>query len=359
MTNGTLTANIDEAFGNGYTTGSFSTNIGLAKDGSITSGSSGNILCEKSLLADKFACMSASNLDNALTVNASTTLTIWQQTPQKCIEYCRGLGFDNNTLELNLFAIVYKTKCVCGTGPLDTSYKEQLIMCEQNNHKAFQGVADESTVAIYNAGYGWKDYGEYLAPDTCWIYTHQLGYTIDDDIKYLNLQMEPGKPILQSVDCTYSSPFCEKPLLFKKSNSPTFSGETSLKNGDRIPNKQSWYSNHAYIDTAVSRYTWSSSYNTHICGSSSKCLTYSCSSSSGCKLEEPHGFTITFNSPKLITGVWWSANKKSTSIGYITYIGKVKFTMTGKSYAGAYLGNFVRDYDSGQKETGATIARLL
>ena len=48
MTNGTLTANIDEAFGNGYTTGSFSTNIGLAKDGSITSGSSGNILCEKS-----------------------------------------------------------------------------------------------------------------------------------------------------------------------------------------------------------------------------------------------------------------------------------------------------------------------
>ena len=320
MTNGTFTANIDEEFGNGYTTGSFSTSIGLTINGVMASGWNGNILCEKSLLADKFACMSASNLANALTVNTSTTLTIWQQTPQKCIEYCRGLGFDNNTLELNLFAIVYNTKCTCGTGPLDTSYEEQLIMCEKNNHKAFQGVADESTVAIYNAGYGWKDYGEHLAPDTCWIYTHQLGYTIDDDIRYLNLQMEPGKPILQSVDCTYSSPFCEKPLLTKKSNSPTFTG-TSLENGDRIPNKQSWYSNYATIDS--------------------------------------NGFTIKFDSAKLITGVWWSANKISDSIGYISSIGKVKFTVSGKSYAGDYLGNFVRDYDSGQKETGATIARLL
>ena len=351
MTNGSFRANVDESFSNGYNTGSYRSKISLGTDGSISSGGTGNILCEKSLLADKFSCMSASNLANALTVNDSTTLSIWQQSPQKCIEYCRGLGFDNNTLETDLFAIVYKTKCTCGIGPLDTSYKEQVIMCEKNGHRAFEGQTDESTVAIYNAGYGWKDYGEHLAPDTCWTYTHQLGYTIDDGIKYLNLQMEPRKPVLQSVDCTYSSPFCEKPLLTKKSNKPTFSCKqpNELKYADRAFYKQNfhWDGRYAYIDTADCN------------GYGKYCATYQGSASAGYSLNWGHGFSITFDSPRLITGVWWSANMKSYPRGYITKIDLVSFSMTGKSYAGPYLGNFVRQYDSGQIDTGVVIARLL
>ena len=355
MTNGTFQGSADTAFTNGYSINVFQDCISLTKDGGISKCSEANIFCEKNLIDDAFACMTASNLDSALTVNQSTSLTIWNQTPQKCIEYCRGLGAADYT-KANLYAIVYASKCVCGTGTLDTSKEEKLTLCSRNDEKSFQGASDDSTVAIFNAGYGIRDYGEHVAPDTCWVYSHQLMYGVEDGITRLNLHFEPGRTILLNVDCSYSSPFCEKPLLRKKTNVPVFSGSI-LKYPERAPYKQSYSYYFAYIDTYKSGY-YHSTYGTNICGHSSKCYTYYCNNCQELQVHNDKGFTIKFNQPQLITGVWWSASYQTNRYGWITRIGRVTFKMNGNSYSGNYLGNYVRTYDGGADDIGSTIARL-
>ena len=128
MTNGTFKGNTDFAFSSGYVTSQQTAIIGLNKAGQIYKTSEAHILCEKNLIDDHFACLSVTNLENALTVNQSTSLTIWNPTPQKCIEYCRGLGdTDNDNTEDNLFAIFYTSKCLCGTGPLGELYRVFLL----------------------------------------------------------------------------------------------------------------------------------------------------------------------------------------------------------------------------------------
>ena len=143
MTSGTFPKSPnDVGFGSAYNTGYYSSYcMALTETGDYSQCSNTNVLCEKSLLDKTFGCVAASNLANALTsVNTSTEITIWRQSPQKCIEYCRGLGNTNTVdLEHNLFAIVYQLKCVCGTGPLDPTQRESLSKCSRNDHKAFQG----------------------------------------------------------------------------------------------------------------------------------------------------------------------------------------------------------------------------
>ena len=143
MTNGTFPKDPDDVgFGNAYTTGAhFSNCMALKANGDYYKCSKTNVLCEKSLLNNSFGCVAASNLEQALTsVDTSTEITIWRQTPQKCIEYCRGLENTNTVdVENNLFAIVYQLKCVCGTGPMDSSHSESLSKCSRNDDKAFQG----------------------------------------------------------------------------------------------------------------------------------------------------------------------------------------------------------------------------
>ena len=143
MTNGKFPKSPDDVgFGNAYNTGaSFSHCMALKETGDYYKCSNTNVLCEKSLLNNASACVAASNLEQALTsVNASTEITIWRQSPQKCIEYCRGLGNTNTVdMEDNLFAIVYKLKCVCGTGPMDPTHRESLSKCSRNGYKAFEG----------------------------------------------------------------------------------------------------------------------------------------------------------------------------------------------------------------------------
>ena len=318
-------------------------------------------MCEKTLIDDKLTCMSESNIASALTVNDSTTLEIWNQSPQKCIEYCRGLG-DEYDDEADLFAIVYNAKCTCGKGPLDTSNKAPLSHCPRyTDNRAFTGSTDDTLVTIYNANYTIKDDGEHVAPDSCWAYNHQLMFTIDDDIKKLNLQLEPGRPVVPSVDCTYSSPFCDKPLVTKKTNAPVFEG-ILLKNPDRAKWKQDYSSNYAYFDNAVTP-------RRHDIGDCQKPYHhYDCYSgyinsnkaTNGFLLLT--GFKITFDKEVLITGLYWTTPYRydhgDNRYAYITTIDEISFVMGGKAYAGDFLGNALRSYDGGSKEFGHEILRL-
>ena len=168
-------------------------------------------------------------------------------------------------------------------------------------------------------------------------------YTIDDGLKWLNLQIEPEKPVLSSVDCTYSSPFCEKPLLTKKKNPPVISeignqNMVLLQQADRAENKQQYSQQFAYFDTKH----W---------------LRHE---SAGSKALEPSvGFSIKFNEPVLITGVWWSASISSSEYGYLFKIKNVEFEMNGNTYEGNYLNNYERTYDAGRYDIGKEIVRLI
>ena len=201
---------------------------------------------------------------------------------------------------------------------------------------------------------------EHLAPDTCWIYSHQLAYAKDDGIKKLNLQFDSSKSVLQGVDCSYSSPFCEKPLLSQQSNAPTFSGSI-LSNSQYIPYKQGWGHYFAYLQTYSSKPYYHSTEQNWWCyfqWKSNKCRMSSWMGTYGLQLSTNYGFTITFAKDVLITGVWWSAHKKDNDHGYISFIGRVAFKVNGVSFGGSYLGAHERtEGDNG--DTGAKIIRLI
>ena len=164
-------------------------------------------------------------------------------------------------------------------------------------------------------------------------------YTIDDGLKWLNLQMDPEMPVLSSVDCTYSSPFCEKPLLTKKENPPVFSEVGNLNILDlkqRAGRKQQFGSNYAIFNV---NHHWQQS--------------------GGNKRLYWHiGFSIKFDKPVLITGIWWSASIM-THIGYIVKIENVEFKMNGNIYKGKYLNDYVRTFDHGKDDIGQEIVRLI
>ena len=166
-------------------------------------------------------------------------------------------------------------------------------------------------------------------------------YTIDDGLKWLNLQMEPGKPVLSSVDCTYSSPFCEKPLLTKKENPPTISevGNMDILHREySAENKQQFSQQFAYFDVNYYR-SWAANENSWA-------------------LSSHIGFSIKFNEPVLITGVWWSASISSSYYGYLFMIKNVEFEMNGNTYEGNYLNDYERTYDAGRNDIGKEIVRL-
>ena len=168
-------------------------------------------------------------------------------------------------------------------------------------------------------------------------------YTIDDGLKLLNLQLDPEMPVLSSVDCTYSSPFCEKPLLTKKENPPVFSevgNEDILQFEERAGRKQQFGQNHAIFH--VKHYHWKHS-------EGNKAFRH---------WANDVGFSIKFDKPVLITGIWWSASIK-TNIGYIVKIENVEFKMNGNIYKGKYLNDYVRTFDHGKDDIGQEIVRLI
>ena len=167
-------------------------------------------------------------------------------------------------------------------------------------------------------------------------------YTIDDGLKWLNLQIEPEQPVLSSVDCTYSSPFCEKPLLTKKENAPVFSevgNQNILHQAGRAKNKQQFHQKYAYFDTDSKSY-WAAFENSRA-------------------LWPQIGFSIKFDKPVLITGVWWSASFSNNDYGYLFKIRNVEFEMNGKKYEGDFLNeDHERKYDAGKDDIGKKIVRL-
>ena len=70
------------------------------------------------------------------------------------------------------------------------------------------------------------------------------------------------------------------------------------------------------------------------------------------------GFSIKFNEPVLITGVWWSASISSSEYGYLFKIKNVEFEMNGNTYEGNYLNDYERTYDAGRDDIGKEIVRL-
>ena len=153
MTNGSFHGIQDQWFTDAYHPYYHASCTGLNSDGAIFKCGEVHVMCEKNTLADNIACVSGTNLDSAISVNASTKLAIWRQTPQKCIEYCRGYGneYGNNS---DLHAVVYYDECACAQGPLDESKEEPLGKCILSPWSyALEGTADDSYVAIYDAGY--------------------------------------------------------------------------------------------------------------------------------------------------------------------------------------------------------------
>ena len=334
MTNGTFKGVSDYWFDQGYQTSKKVYSMSLNTSGGISQGQA-NIICEKKLMDEKVYCLTTDNLKSTLTVDETSTIEIWRQTPQKCIEYCRGMKWLTNS---SRFAIVWEDKCECGMGPFNPGHEDKLLMCDRNDWRALQGSSDDvSTVAIYNINYR-NTNNQHLAPDSCWTFSHQFMYTIDDGLRWLNLHYSPGKPVLNHVDCSYPSPFCEKPLLTKKSKDVEFSGNI-LMNGNKMPYKQSFDGNRAYLYIGYSK---------------------SIMSPYGLTTIEPsYGFKITFSNPKLMTGVWWSANEKSYYYGYITRIGKVEIEANNIIHAGNFLDDHFRHFDGGSLESGATIIRFI
>jgi hypothetical protein len=60
----------------------------------------------------------------------------------------------------------------------------------------------------------------------------------------------------------------------------------------------------------------------------------------------------------LLTGIWWSASYKSTTVGYLTKIKYLRYEVFGQTIESEAISSFVRSFDGGSVEVGHEIVRF-
>ena len=368
MIDGTFSDKDSTLFTSRYGAGNPKTCFQLNPDKNVGNcNSNAAVFCEITLFKDSHICLNKDFM-SSVTLNDTTELSIPSDviSSSMCIEYCRGSAAQHK------FAIIDADKCSCATGvtfdtevdPINSAESPKWLTnkCTWSSSKTMIGNANNNVAALYNIQYDRPYKTTKLASSTCRSFEHELFYT-SYGIERFSLQSAIGKPILR-VKCNYkNSNLCIQPLMHSMDTSAV-----ELKPHNNILGRRERIASKMNLnqDNYIAYFTACNANTNGYCaikmpdtvdedGEEIE-VDQNWWQSGHYTTENDFKLEISFPSPTLILGIWWStARGVDTANGIIKRFGKMEYSfpasLGGSSYSSTAIKDIEKEASSEQNPT--------